>query len=811
MNSTPWKASWDSRIDALWTAYYRDPEAVHHSIAHARQQFAGDAVLRAWADTVDANVHHHLGDSAQRDKLLERARSVFNERQDEAGLAACRSVQAGVAMRAGRWSDAIALLNRNDELQPEQRHPWERWLSTGRHRHAHLILEQFDAALHDSLRLVDMAASQDDPIAAQANALTLLGGLEADLFSLEDALRHCISAYKLADRVPKGEARALTARNLAYVLDALGRHDEALAVVEPLLSGPDVTNQRENRCLLYATVLLHAGELERAQAFLDESVSARQDDAADLNGWTATQAEAQLVRGEYVKAREVCESYLNDAAQRDDTARSPLDTMRVYRAAAKACAVLGNPAAALHHHEAAFASYETLVGRAARARRITLEVEHELERERSDRDQAQRRQHAAEAERERLDALNRALEAASLAKTRFLAAASHDLRQPVQALMMYTASLKLEPVTEAQHALISRVDESVTALARMFDGLLDISRLDAGVVATHTRQLNLASLAQRLADENGALAAAQGLTARLRLPRGVARAAIVTRSDPMMLERCLRNLLDNARKYTPSGGLVLAIRPRDAAGQALWRIEIRDTGIGIHPQHQVQVFDEFFQVDADTRRADEARGMGLGLAIVQRMVRLLGHDLGLQSRAGFGTRVWIDVPRLAPIAPDIGAAPDSGVQGFAPLRVAVIEDDAAVRNAISALLMRWGHRVYAGRTAAEALATWRSQGGAALHAVITDLRLGTGGDGLAMVAQLRQEMGDALPALVVTGESAPEALQRLRDSGLPWLPKPVPPVRLRSWLQGVGVGVAQGRPAPGPAPTPEPRHSRQPA
>ena len=809
MNSTPWKASWDSRIDALWTAYYRDTEAVHDGIAHARQQFAGDAALLAWADAVDANAHHHLGESAQRDRMLERARSVFNERQDEAGLAACRSVQAGIAMRARRWSDAIALLNRNDEVPPEQRHPWERWLSTGRRRHAHLILEQFDAALHDSLRLVDIAAGQDDPIAAQANALTLLGGLEADLFSLEDALRHCVSAYKLADRVPVGEARALTARNLAYVLDALGRHDEALAVVEPLLSDPDVPSQRENRCLLYATVLLHAGELDRAQAFLDESVSAREGDVADLNGWTATQAEAHLARGEHVKAREVCESYLHDAAQRKDTARSPLDTMRVYRAAAKACAALGDPAAALRHHEAAFATYETLVGRAARARRITLEVEHELERERSDRDQAQRRQHAAEAERERLDALNRALEAASLAKTRFLAAASHDLRQPVQALMMYTASLKLEPVTEAQHALISRVDESVTALARMFDGLLDISRLDAGVVATHTRQLNLASLAQRLADENGALAAARGLTARLRLPRGVARAAIVTRSDPMMLERCLRNLLDNARKYTPSGGLVLAIRPRDAAGQALWRIEIRDTGIGIHPQHQVQVFDEFFQVDADTRRADEARGMGLGLAIVQRMVRLLGHGLGLQSRAGFGTRVWIDVPRLAPIAPDIGAAPDSGVQGLAPLRVAVIEDDAAVRNAISALLTRWGHRVCAGRTAAEALAAWRSQGGAALHAVITDLRLGTGGDGLAMVAQLRRELGDALPALVVTGESAPEALQRLRDSGLPWLHKPVPPVRLRSWLQG--VGVAQGRAAPGPAPTPEPRHSRQPA
>ncbi len=131
MNSTPWKASWDSRIDALWTAYYRDPEAVHDGIAHSRQQFAGDAALLAWADTVDANAHHHLGESAQRDSMLERARSVFNERQDEAGLAACRSVQAGIAMRAGRWSDAIALLNRNDEVPPEQRHPWERWLSTG--------------------------------------------------------------------------------------------------------------------------------------------------------------------------------------------------------------------------------------------------------------------------------------------------------------------------------------------------------------------------------------------------------------------------------------------------------------------------------------------------------------------------------------------------------------------------------------------------------------------------------------------------------------------------------------------------------
>ncbi len=147
--------------------------------------------------------------------------------------------------------------------------------------------------------------------------------------------------------------------------------------------------------------------------------------------------------------------------------------------------------------------------------------------------------------------------------------------------------------------------------------------------------------------------------------------------------------------------------------------------------------EEAFARLAMSRRAEEASALGLRLAIVQRMVRLLGHGLGLPSRAGFGTSAWIDLPRLAPIAPESSDTSDPGFQGVAPLRVAVIEADAAVRVAIGDLLMRWGHRVTAVSTAVEVPATWRAQGGAALHAVIIDPRLGNGGDGLAMVTCAR--------------------------------------------------------------------------
>jgi len=258
----------------------------------------------------------------------------------------------------------------------------------------------------------------------------------------------------------------------------------------------------------------------------------------------------------------------------------------------------------------------------------------------------------------------------------------------------------------------------------------------------------------------------------LHLPTRAARAT--TTSDPVLLERCLRNLLDNALKYTTRGGVLLALRPC----QGQWLVQVFDTGIGMAPEVLERACEEFFQADNPER--DRSRGLGLGLAIVQRMLRLMNHGLQLASRPGRGSTATLRLVATAPGA----AVPVStaGAAGSSPGWVAVIDDDVAVRDGLAALLQRWGHGVLQGADAASLLSAWRAAGQPPLQGLITDLRLARHRNGLDAVAEVRGALGLELPALVITGDIAPERLQQLRASGLPWLPKPVMPMRLRGWL-----------------------------
>ena len=241
---------------------------------------------------------------------------------------------------------------------------------------------------------------------------------------------------------------------------------------------------------------------------------------------------------------------------------------------------------------------------------------------------------------------------------------------------------------------------------------------------------------------------------------------------------------------------MLALRPPGHPGGP-WRVQVADTGIGMSPAVQQQVFEEFFQAANPER--DRSRGLGLGLAIVQRVATLLALPVGLRSRPGRGSHFWLDLPRHD--APAAAPGPSAARAGDAPaLRLAVVDDDADVRDALVALLERWGHTVHAAADAPALLAQVAAAGGAAPQAVISDLRLAGGGDGVAAVAALRAAYGAGLPALLITGDVAPERLQRMRDSGLPWLAKPVMPMRLRAWLAALAV--------PGsPADTAPPAHS----
>ena len=328
----------------------------------------------------------------------------------------------------------------------------------------------------------------------------------------------------------------------------------------------------------------------------------------------------------------------------------------------------------------------------------------------------------------------------------------------------------------------------------MFDVLLDVSRLDAGMVRVHRGVVRLDELLARLVDEHLLRSEERRLKLRLRLPLAVS--SPTTHSDAVLLERCLRNLIDNALKYTVRGGVVVRLRAMPDRANDLandiandlasdlqnvcangWPIEVRDTGPGLAPELHEQVFEEFFQVGNEERD----RAKGLGLSIVRRMTGLLGHRLRLSSRPGQGCCFSIDLPRVELPAPGgRPAAPTDAAQRA--LGLIVIDDDAQVRDSLAALLERWGHRVMQGASADDALRTWRHNGRPAVDAAIVDLRLRGGATGLEMIQQLRRELQPALPALVVTGDIAPQRLQQLSDAAQDWLPKPLAPMRLRSWL-----------------------------
>lgn len=247
------------------------------------------------------------------------------------------------------------------------------------------------------------------------------------------------------------------------------------------------------------------------------------------------------------------------------------------------------------------------------------------------RDLAETRRRLAIVEAER-ESERDAAQQADHSKTRFLAAASHDLRQPLQALGLYIAALAQRPLPGDIKDIVDKIESSLEALEQLLDGLLDISRLDSGAVEAHSMTFPLQSLFSRMSLEFDPLAERKGLRFRV-----ISTDAMI-RSDPALLERILRNLLSNAIRYTRSGGVVAGCRRRDGA----WRIEIWDSGVGIAPDDQKEIFREFRQLSRGT--ANERQGLGLGLAIVERLSRLLGLDIEVRSLVGKGSMFAIVLP-----------------------------------------------------------------------------------------------------------------------------------------------------------------------
>lgn len=359
-------------------------------------------------------------------------------------------------------------------------------------------------------------------------------------------------------------------------------------------------------------------------------------------------------------------------------------------------------------------------------------------------------------------------EQASIAKSKFLAAASHDLRQPLHALTLFADALRNEsdPVQVAK--LTQHIGTSVTALEALFSSLLDISKLDAGVIRPQETEFRLQELFDRVDNDFAPSAALKRLGFRVRPT------AALLKTDPILLEQLLRNLVANAVRYTERGSILVACRRRGGR----WRIEVRDSGIGIPADKHQKVFEEFYQLGNPER--DRQKGLGLGLAIVLRLSRLLSCPIELISEPGRGTTMAVSVAAGKSGAPIVSAA-RTEAEAFHGLRVLIVDDEAEVRIAMQTIMNKWGCDTLAAESLVDAV-TSMNENRWEPELAISDYRLKDNTDGIQVLNWLREQYGHRLPCMLITGDIEADRLKAVRESGYLLLHKPIPPAKLRAVL-----------------------------
>jgi len=371
----------------------------------------------------------------------------------------------------------------------------------------------------------------------------------------------------------------------------------------------------------------------------------------------------------------------------------------------------------------------------------------------------------ARAERE-VEATRVEAERANLAKSKFLAAASHDLRQPMQSLLLFLQVLQPHVAPKGQEAL-KHLGRGLDALRDLLDSLLDISRLDAGVVVPSVEDFAVGQVVEQIGAAYTPIAAAKGLTLH------VEPCTVVVRSDRTLLGRMVRNLVENALRYTETGRI--AIECHEAGGRL--RVEVHDTGIGIPTDHLERIWEEFHQVGNPER--DRNRGLGLGLAIVQRLSGLLAHPVTVRSRPGEGSVFVIEVP-LGQAAPRTAAAAVSEVVGNGRFAV-LVDDDAIVLLGLKATFEAWGYEVLAAGSADQAMARLRERGRRP-DVVVADYRLREGRSGTEAILAVRAAHGADIPGIILTGETGAEVQSDAAQHDLGVIHKPVTPRQLGAAL-----------------------------
>jgi two-component system CheB/CheR fusion protein len=394
-----------------------------------------------------------------------------------------------------------------------------------------------------------------------------------------------------------------------------------------------------------------------------------------------------------------------------------------------------------------------------------------------------------------LEAAKSEAERANVGKSRFLAAASHDLRQPLQTISLLQGMLEKRVRDKPTLELVHRLDETVGTMSSMLDKLLDINQLEAGIVRPEVVDFPIKRLLDEMRTEFTYLTRAEGLDWR------VAPSSLTVRSDPRLLEQIIRNLLSNAVKYTSKGRLLLGCR---RSGDNL-RIEVWDTGKGIPALELQAIFEEFHQLDNPAR--ERSKGLGLGLAIVQRLADLLGHKIDVRSGLGSGSVFTIEVPLGRPELAELTVASPKESDDGSPSRgtILIVEDDPEVLDMLQLLFDADGHRTVAAPDGHKALELAAQLSG--LDLIVADYNLPKKLNGLETIARLQEQAHRAVPAIILTGDISTDSLREIASQGCVHLTKPVKAKDLTGLAQRLIAKPSSPPPVPTQPPSISPEGS----
>ena len=363
---------------------------------------------------------------------------------------------------------------------------------------------------------------------------------------------------------------------------------------------------------------------------------------------------------------------------------------------------------------------------------------------------------------------------ANRAKARFLAAASHDLRQPLQSMALFGGALHAHVKDGRGKEMLLMLEQGTETMKALLDSLLDVSRLDAEVVKPQVSSFDLDALIQEITDSYRPLAATKGLS----ISSDGSSCGVAVRSDRTMLGRIIRNLVENAVRYTEHGGIMVSCRMEK---DSVW-IDVADTGIGIPADQITMIFDEFHQIGNPER--DRSRGLGLGLSIVQRLSRILGHEVRVRSELGKGSVFSVEAPiHLSMDVRETAPKDDQILNLVGRGRLALlIDDDTIVLMSLRTLLEEWGYDTLISGSPDQAVAIV-AEAGRRPDVIVADYRLRAGRNGCEAIMDVRNELGLEIPGIILTGETGAECARDIARYGLGMIHKPVMPSQLWAVLQ----------------------------